>query len=260
MTTSSELLDGSFDQTEFSNDRSIAVIVEQATMYANDVIGYFNTTGYNAKLVLLPKLDSFLKKHPQTQMFLVLAPLTIERALTLVKYFDLLAKHIQIAIINVDDVVPDPNLLLVFNFAVFDYTKRSLPHALLSTKVQRAWRRLDARVRNQEAITHRQQKISSQIKKQRTELLQNLTIALHHELRNALTTVYAGSQILHQNFADGEPRVVATINSMSYSADVLKNTLDNLGTILQDHLAPANIHDAIQTGNDVLSKLIHHDN
>ncbi len=242
-----------------SDDTLIAVIVEQATMYANDVISHFNNDGFNAKLVLLPKLDVFLKKHPSTRLFLVLAPLTVERAMTLVKRFDFLEKHIQIAIINVDDIAPDPNLLLVFNFAVFDYTKRSLPHVLLATKVRRALRRLDARAQNQLAITQRQQKISGQIKKQRTELLQNLTIALHHGLRNALTTVYAGSQILHQNFTDGEPRVVATINSMSYSADVLKNTLDNLGPILHDHLAPSNINDAIQTRNDVLSKLTPHD-
>lgn len=242
------------------DDSSIAVIVEQATMYANDVLSYFSNTGYDAKLVLLPKLESFLKKHPGTRLFLLLAPLTIERAMTLVKRFDFLEKHIQIAIINVDDIAPDPNLLLVFNFAVFDYTKRNLPHALLGTKVKRALNRLRARALNQIAITQRQQKISSQIKKQRAELLQNLTIALHHELRNALTTVYAGSQILHQNFTEGEPRVVATINSMSYSADVLKNTLDNLGTILHDHLAPSNIADAIQNRNDVLSKLTSHEN
>ena len=62
---------------------------------------------------------------------------------------------------------------------------------------------------------------------------QGLQAALHHELRNALTPVHMGTQILQASLKTAPDPVKRTMDAMADSSLSIKNTLENLNRLMK---------------------------
>lgn len=77
---------------------------------------------------------------------------------------------------------------------------------------------------------------SPQLKAQRREFLQRLETTLHHEIRNALTPIYMGGQLLQQRKDQFPETIQSTLDEMVEAGRSIKSTLNQLGVVLYSQL------------------------
>jgi len=94
---------------------------------------------------------------------------------------------------------------------------------------------LDLMQKLESNVLVREREIVHYVKKEKSALYQNLSIALHHELRNAMTAVYAGSQILTQYSPDDHLVLSRRVNKLFETSSQLKQIVDNLSSLLDEH-------------------------
>jgi len=173
--------------------------------------------------VLMPEMNGFetcrlIKKNPKTKEIPVIFVTALEEILAKKEGFD----------IGADDYITKP----------YD-TEELILRVSLSLKMKREQDSIKSRLlevaRESRKLSKDQEKV---IEKEKELLLRQIYVSLHHEIRNPLTTILIGSQLLDtMKLKETEKKIISEIISCSKR---IRDIMDSLGKmkniVLEDYV------------------------